>query len=139
MNCSICERKLNDYLEGKLSSDLSNEMKDHLEHCETCMEIYSGLQLLETLIQKEKEVMLSPFLDNKVMDLIRPKMTIEREVKFQRILQPLFIAASIMLALLGGIKVGNLYNSAKTDKQVPIELALMDDLSMESFNTITQK
>jgi predicted anti-sigma-YlaC factor YlaD len=140
MNCSICEKNLNDYLEGKLSSDLSKEVKYHFENCETCQELYRALRLVEQIIQEEKGIMPSPYLTNKVMDLIHPKnKIIGRASKFQRNLQPLLIAASITLALLGGIKAGNIYSSVKIVKQVPIELVLMDDLSMESVNMITQE
>lgn len=140
MNCSICKKNLPDYLEGKLSPEFSREVEHHLEHCNNCQELYRALWLVEQIIKDEKGVLPSPNITNKVMDLIHPKNRInERESIFQRNLQPLLIAASITLALLGGIKAGNIYSSVKTVKQVPIELVLMDDLSMESVNMITQE
>jgi predicted anti-sigma-YlaC factor YlaD len=140
MNCTVCENNLNGYLEGKLPAELTKEVINHLKHCESCQELYKAIRMLDQLIIEEKETNPSPYLTNQVMNLIqRQDHAINGESKFQRILQPLLIAASITVAVLGGISFGNLYNSAKTEKQVPVELALMDDLSMESVNMLTQE
>jgi predicted anti-sigma-YlaC factor YlaD len=140
MNCSICENNLNGYLEGKLSPELTKEVINHLKHCESCQELYNAIRVLDHLILKEKETNPSPYLTSHVMNLIQPHdKVITRESMFQRILQPTLIAASITLAILGGMKAGNIYSSAKNDRHVPIELALMDDLTLESVDMITQE
>lgn len=41
MNCTIFIRKLNDYIEGNMTNDLSHAMMIHLEHCEKCRRIYN--------------------------------------------------------------------------------------------------
>ncbi len=140
MKCSICEKHLNDYLEGELSSDLSNEIIFHLEHCVECRLLYDALLTTEQLILEEKELDPSPYLTTSVMNMIQSKSTINVDgTKYQRIIQPLYIAASITIAVLGGIRIGNLYNTTQQAQKVPVELALMDDLSMESVNMITQE
>lgn len=140
MNCSVCENNLNGYLEGKLPTELTKKVINHLKHCESCQQLYKAIRMLDQLIIEEKETSPSPYLTSQVMNLIQRKdIAITGESKFQRILQPLFIAASITVAVLVGNRFGNLYNSAKTEKQVPVELALMDDLAMESVNMLTQE
>jgi predicted anti-sigma-YlaC factor YlaD len=139
MNCSICEKELNNYLERKLTPDLMKEMRQHLEHCRSCQDLYDVLLSIDQLIMEDKKIVPSSDLTNRVMNSIRPvSMIIRIETKFQRVLQPLLIAASITLAVLGGMTIGNIYSSTKSAQKVPIELALMDDLSMESFDMITQ-
>jgi predicted anti-sigma-YlaC factor YlaD len=140
MNCSVCEKNLNGYLDGKLSPELTKDVINHLSHCETCQELYKANRLLDQLILEEKGTSPSPYLTTRVMNLIQPEnKTITIEPKMIRFLQPLLIAASITLAIVGGMKAGNIYSSAKNEKQVPIELALMDDLALESFDVITQE
>lgn len=140
MNCTICEKRLTDYLEGKLPSYLSDEMQNHLEHCSQCRALLDALRATDQLIREERGTVPSRDLTNQIMNLIKPKdKTRITDDKFQRILQPILVAASITIAVLGGIRFGNLYNSAKTGKQVPVELALMDDLAMESVNMLTQE
>jgi len=140
MNCSVCKNNLNGYLEGKLSTELTKEMINHLKHCESCQELYKAIRMLEQLIIEEKETNPSPYLTSHVMNLIQPQnKEITVESKFQRFLQPLLIAASITLAIVGGMKAGNIYSSAKNDRHVPMELALMDDFSLESVDLITQE
>lgn len=140
MNCSECKNNLNGYLEGNLTPELGREVTNHLIDCESCGELFTALRSLDQLILKEKVTVPSQFLTNRVMNLIQTQnKVITDENKFQRILQPLLIAASITLAILGGVKAGNIYNSAVANKQIPVELALMDDLSLESFDMITQE
>jgi predicted anti-sigma-YlaC factor YlaD len=140
MNCSVCENNLNGYLEGKLSTELTKEVINHLKHCESCQELCTALRSLDQLILNEKVTIPSPYLTSRVMNLIRTQnRVIAGENKLQRILQPLLIAASITLAILGGVKAGNIYSTTRANKQVPVELALMDDLSLESVDIITQE
>lgn len=140
MNCSVCEKKLNDYLEVKLPAELAKEVNDHLKFCESCQDLYKVIRMLDQLILEEKEINPSPYLTNHVMNSIRPQNDrVKGESRIQRVIQPLLVAASIMLAILGGMKAGNIYSSAIDNIQVPIELALMDDLSLESVDLITQE
>ena len=41
MNCTMFSRKLNDYIEGNISNDLSLAMENHIDHCEKCRKIYN--------------------------------------------------------------------------------------------------
>ncbi len=139
MNCEICEIELNNYLERKLTPDQTKEVKQHLENCLSCQDLYEALKAIDQLILEDKRTQLSAGLTNRVMFAISPKSKLIRiETKFQKVLQPLLIAASITLAVLGGMTIGNIYSSSKSSQKTPIELALMDDLSMESFDMITQ-
>ena len=139
MDCLNCEKHINDYQEGKLSPDQMAAVKQHLKSCSSCLELHNTLLSLEQLIQNEKRTVPSSGLTDRVMNSIRPENRILRlETKLQHVLQPLLIAASITLAILGGMSIGNSYNSIKSAQKVPIELALMDDLSIESFDMIIQ-
>ncbi len=139
MNCIECEKLLFDFLEGKLSPDQMKEVKQHLNRCPSCLELHNILISVEQLILKDKRAVPTSDLTDRVMNSLRSESKIVHlETKLQRVLQPLLIAASITLAILGGMSIGNNYNARKSVQKVPIELALMDDLSIESFDIIMQ-
>lgn len=139
MDCLNCEKHMNYFLEGKLSPDQTAAVEQHMNSCPSCLELHNTLLFVEQLIQKDRRVVPSSGLTDRVMNSILAENKIIRlETRIQQILQPLLIAASITLAILGGISIGNSYNGNKSAQNVPIELALMDDLSIESFDMITQ-
>jgi predicted anti-sigma-YlaC factor YlaD len=139
MNCSICEIYLADYLDGILPPDLIHEVQNHLEDCVNCKLLYDALLSTNQLIAEEKGVIPSSGLTDRVMVLVQQRNRIvAAETNQPGIFQPLLIAASITIAVLAGIRVGNLYYTTRPAKQVPVELSLMDDFSMESVDMITR-
>ncbi len=138
MNCSSCQQKLESYINGTLSEDMQQNLRIHLEECEKCHEVYSGMVILNRAIQQERSVTSNPFLATRIMEQInQPEETlVHKSFGWSRVLQPVLLTASVALALFMGIAAGNLYSSTKVQNSVPEELMLMDDASIESLNLI---
>ncbi|HOO44986.1 MAG TPA: zf-HC2 domain-containing protein [Deltaproteobacteria bacterium] len=52
MNCRICARLLQEYLEDSLSEELINELNTHLKQCRRCEIFFRTYSLTVTLSQR---------------------------------------------------------------------------------------
>lgn len=140
MNCSLCRKKMDSYISGSLHGDVKKDVRTHLDGCRECSKLYAALHITNQVINQEKEIKSNPFLATRVMTQIESKEEITSTVgglALTRILQPVFLTASIVLALFIGIYAGNSYQTKTTaQNMVPEELLLLNDASMESLNLI---
>jgi predicted anti-sigma-YlaC factor YlaD len=61
MNCKICSKLLQEYLEDNISEDLMNELNNHLRECERCGIFFRTYSLTITLSrQTETPCCVSP-------------------------------------------------------------------------------
>ncbi len=134
MNCSSCQREFEAYRSGALPGDQRTKVEAHLKDCRKCMEQYRLFVLTERVIGEEKEVQSNPFLQTRIMAEIERAAVILQVPVFtwSRFLKPVMIAASLAVAMLAGITIGNATGGAPARQSIPEELALMDDLSLES-------
>ncbi len=138
MNCSSCQKQLESYIAGNVSGDISKSLKTHLEECEQCHQVYTAMVITNKVINREKELKVNPFISTRIMEHInqQEEVSVNRSFGWTRVLQPVFLAASVALALYIGISAGNLYQNTTAQNSIPEELMLMDDASMESLNLI---
>lgn len=109
--------KCNDYLD-KLSTiksvnELNNEEKIHAQECEACKHKTEEYASFLTLIEKEKQSTISPFIATRIM------AKIEQPVKQPLFHMPAFAtAAAITITLLLGFASGYIFdNSNNIDEQ----------------------
>jgi hypothetical protein len=102
--------------------------------------VYAALLITNRMMNQEKEIKSNPYLATRVMTQIESEEEITSTIEslgLIRILHPVFLTASIVLALFIGIYAGNNYQTKTTaQNMVPEEFLLMDDASMESLNLI---
>lgn len=138
MNCLTCQNNLVAYLEEKLPVEIQRNTAAHLESCNQCRELYNEMKLVYNLIEDEKAIVSNPFLVTRVMTAIENQETaLNKEPVHKRIMQTALIAASISIAVLGGIEAGNLYTTAPEKKAIPDEMVFMNDTALESLNIYT--
>lgn len=138
MNCSTCQNNLIAYLEEKLPIGMQSDIADHLESCTKCLDLFTEMKITYGIIDAEKAIECNPFLATRVMAAIESKeITLNREPAFKRILQTALIAASITIAVLGGMEAGTLYSTVPANKVIPDEMVYMNDAALESLNIFT--
>jgi predicted anti-sigma-YlaC factor YlaD len=141
MNCQLCQKELEVYREGRLSPDMKTQVEIHLKNCKECAKVYRMLQLIDNVIGKEKELISNPFLSTRIMSAIEnPEASVSgRVVVLRRALRAVLLTASLSTAIFAGIVVGKIYKPAIGDKQIPVELALMDDSALESTSMLSNE
>jgi len=139
MKCQLCQENLEAYQEDRLSSGMINQVESHLKTCDSCKRL-SEIQILAgRVISVEKETDADPFLATRVMAQIERLDTesFENIPLVSRILRPALITLSLSAAVLFGIMLGNLSRPAGNAGKIPLELALINDASLESVDILS--
>ena len=139
MNCSDCISKIGSFIEGTLSIGEKQQMEIHFSTCDACKHMHDELIQDFAILESEKSTAHNPFIATRVMAAITEiEKPTARQIGYKKILQPLFIAASIVFAIAGGIKVGTLYSNIATLQIETDNLSFLDDAKLESLQTFEQ-
>jgi anti-sigma factor RsiW len=141
MNCQLCQKFSDAYYKGNLPDDTKTQVEDHLATCNECAESYKILALADRVINEEKELLSNPFLITRIMERIENIETplIKTIPVYKRIIRPVIITASLAAAIFMGIMIGNIYKPGSNLQVIPLELALIDDASIESVNILSNE
>lgn len=135
MNCIGYSNMIDEYFEGKLGVDEKFAFENHLTTCPECSELVRLQKLAERIISEEKNSYPGFYLTGKIMNRIEESGN-EPGGDLIRILRPALITISIAAAIFAGILIGN-FSSVPRQRAIPIELTLMNDVSIESLNLLT--
>lgn len=133
MNCKECQNSLNEYLDKKLDDTAYLQVTKHLTDCHACGRQYALVTIAENVINEEKQIPSNPFLATRVMAEIKNQQVRVKIPVYQRTLQPLFIAASLTIAIAFGVLAGNMYKPVASQQNVPEELVYINDATLESL------
>jgi predicted anti-sigma-YlaC factor YlaD len=139
MNCQLCQKELDAYYEDRLSDDTKTQVEAHLNLCAACVESYRIKLLSESVINQEKAISPDSYLSERIMSLIEnSEETGYRAMPaFSRILKPVLIATSLAAAIFVGVLIGNIYEPSVRNMSRPVELALIDDVALESVEVLS--
>ncbi len=129
------------YRDGKLPRDMMTQVESHLKACETCSGIYRLQVLADKVIDQEKELQPDPFLATRVMTRIDnlEGSGYKPATAFIRVLKPVLVTVSMAAAIFFGIMLGNLSSPVTDRETIPVELALIDDATIESVNILSNE
>ena len=141
MNCQLCQKELDAYREGRLSDDMRTQVEAHLKLCAECAESYRIESLAESVINQEKVISPDDYLTSRIMARIEnPEETGYRTISpFRRILKPALIMTSMAAAIFAGVLIGNIYKPSVQELSRPVELALIDDVAIESVDILSNQ
>jgi len=141
MNCQFCQQISDDYFGGKLSGDMRSKVEAHLQNCEDCTESYNLLSFAEKVIESEKEIDPDQFLTARIMAGIEAHEESARKISspFKRILRPALIATALAAAVFAGVMIGNLYMPSTRVLSKPVEFALIDDITIEAVDVLSNE
>jgi hypothetical protein len=141
MNCQLCQKELNAYREGILSDDMITQVEAHLKLCAECDECYRIELLADSVINQEKGIIPDNYLTSRIMAKIEnPEETGYITISpFIRILKPALIMTSLAAAIFVGVLIGNIYKPSARDMSRPVELALIDDIAIESVDNLSNQ
>jgi len=138
MNCQLCQKELDAWRDGKLQGDMKIQVESHVKACETCSGIFRLQLLADKVIDREKEIQADPFRITRIMAGIDNLKSsgYEPANPFIRVLKPVLVTVSMAAAIFFGIMLGNLSEPVTDRDAIPVELALIDDASIESVNIL---
>ena len=141
MNCQLCQKESDAYRDGNLSADMRAQVEAHLGECEKCAESYKLLTLAYRVIKEERELLSNPFLSTRIMTRIENIETSGYKTvsTYNRILRPVIIATSLAAAIFFGVIMGNIYKPSSNDEAIPVELALINDATIESVDVLSNE
>jgi len=141
MNCRICQEESENYRGGKLPDDLRIQVERHLKECPECADIYKMDSIADSIINKEKELVPSTDLTDRIMDKIENADYYDNRfsLPFRRALRPALLITSMAAAIFVGVLIGNIYKPAATSFSRPLELSLMDDAAIESIDILSNE
>jgi predicted anti-sigma-YlaC factor YlaD len=141
MNCQSCQKEFDSYREGTLPAYMKTQVETHLKACEKCAGIYQLQTLAERVIIQEKEILSNPFLAARILTRIEDLETSGYKTipVFRRLIKPALITVSLAAAIVYGVIIGNIYQPLRAKETVPVELALIDDATIESVNLLSNE
>ena len=139
MNCQLCQKESDAYLGGRLSDDMRTQIEAHLQSCEECAESYNLQSLAEKVITQEKAINPDFYLTTRIMTRLENSEYEARKITSPliRVVKPAFIMVSMAAAIFAGVLIGNIYKPSASVLSKPVELALMDDITIESVNILS--
>jgi len=108
MNCISCREKLFFYLNNDLSQEGNAEIEKHLENCPLCKTEFEKISNFESIINLEKDLKPNPFIATRIVQKLAENDN--KTFIWKQKLQPVLFSFLIVIALLGGISLGNSYN-----------------------------
>lgn len=141
MNCQLCQKELDAYHGGRLSDDMRTQVEAHLKLCAECAESFRIELFADSVINKEKVIDPDDNLTSRIMARIEnPEETGYRTISlFGRILKPALIMTSMAAAIFAGVLIGNIYTPSDRNMSRPVELALIDDIAIESVDILSNQ
>lgn len=138
MNCKQCQKEMDASRQGLTTGDMMTQVESHLKMCASCADIYMMYEVAEKVFKAEKETEPDPFIVTRVMASIG-KQQYKNETGLIRIAGPALLSLSAAAAVFIGIIIGNLSLPAGTNEKIPVELALINDASLESVETLSNE
>jgi predicted anti-sigma-YlaC factor YlaD len=141
MNCKLCQKESDSYLAGRLSDDMRTQIEEHLLKCADCANIYRMLTLADRVMNLEKTTSPEVYLASRIMARIEiPDITGYKTINpFVRVLKPVLIMTSMAAAIFAGVLIGNTYKPYVGEHPRPVELALIDDVAIESVDILSNE
>jgi predicted anti-sigma-YlaC factor YlaD len=141
MNCQLCRKELDAYRGGKLHDDMRTQVEDHLKQCEECADIFRIQSLADLVIDNEKTINPDNYLASRIMARIEnhEEAGYRTISPFIRVLKPALIMTSMAAAIFAGVLIGNIYSPTVRDMSRPVELALIDDVAIESVDILSNQ
>ena len=143
MNCSLCQKELEAYREGRLPDGIRIQVKLHLENCKECTELYRLENLADKVMNEVKALQSNPFLSTRIMagiDVLERNRESHKHIPaYQKVLTPFIIGLSVAAAVLIGVVVGNINKPTLPSNAIPVEMSYMNDAAIESVDLLSNQ
>ncbi|MBU2651065.1 MAG: zf-HC2 domain-containing protein [Bacteroidetes bacterium] len=106
MDCKTFYGKLPDYFRKEPDPEFKREMDKHMEGCVDCQRLAERIQSLETLIDREKEVKVNPFMTSRILNYLENRMAVPETPRIY-FWKPALVTLGLLAAMAVGITLGS--------------------------------
>ena len=111
MGCKETRNKLSDYSDEK---ELTDEIRAHLLSCPDCNRAWQHILVTESIIESEKEEIISPFFMTRLEAAIESDY--QQETHFYNVLKPKLAAVFVVAGMLIGIMLPFVFQATHEQK-----------------------
>lgn len=155
MNCKEFKNRIPDYLDQKLTIDLTNQFNEHLKNCSECSLLFEKMNNTLLLLNKPDRIAEQPYyytqLKQKMENRLQQNESFWHVLISKKVLQPILYLGSIIIAVYIGILIGSgtptttqYAEKTKTDTsyiEVLAQYQYFNELELESIekNSISEE
>ncbi|MGE0090417.1 MAG: zf-HC2 domain-containing protein [Bacteroidales bacterium] len=111
MNCKEFKNRIPDYLDQKLTIDLTNRFNEHLKNCSNCSLLFEKMENTLSLLNKPDRISEQPYYYTQLKQKMENKLVQNESfwhvLQTKKVLQPVLYLGSIMIAVYIGILIGS--------------------------------
>jgi len=113
MNCKEFKNRIPDYLDQKLTIDLTNQFNEHLKNCSNCSLLFEKMNNTLLLLNKPdtNRIAEQPYyytqLKQKMENRLQQNESFLHILVTKKVLQPILYLGSIIIAVYIGILIGS--------------------------------
>ena len=123
------------FLEGSLSSEREQEIREHLETCSGCREFVEVLRTSLSIIEKEKNTALNPYFYQALKAKIENRATSEKSKGLIRILQPAIFTVLLIAGISFGVMMGAKVTGIQTSQNTVDEMYYFNEMGDEPIES----
>ncbi len=135
MDCKQVKNNLIFYHYGELSPQQSEEIKKHLQTCQSCAADYQKLSAVLDYAAAEARSEPNPYIWTRVKARLEQSGEYTPVPAWVRVLQPVLLVALVVVGLFLGIQLGNLYTRPDLSGDLAMEQLENQDLFI-SLNSL---
>ncbi len=123
------------YLEGALSQEREQEIREHLEGCSGCREFLEVLQSSLSVIEKEKRPEVNPYFYQTLKARMENRAAEKRNFSYRRVLQPVFFAVLLVIGISFGLMMGAKVTGNQTAESTAGDMYYFNEMSSEPIES----
>ncbi|MBU1013139.1 MAG: hypothetical protein KKG99_09030 [Bacteroidetes bacterium] len=138
MKCKKVHKLINPFLNGSMDVEKSGLFHSHLSECRSCEKLVREMSSTLSILDKQKRVIPDPFMHTRILQEIENRQSTNVLFNIRRILQPIMVAAILIIGIYIGIGLGNSYVSegeeiASADNRTLVDEFLFNEMDYEPF------
>ncbi len=133
MHCNQVQQKLIFYVEKELSQRENDFVVSHLDTCSHCASLADELSAILAVIEKDKEVRMNPYFLTRVEQRLASLRQPVEMTPAVRLLRWVPVAASIILAIWAGVKLGGTFTATQVPTQQVTENIYPEDVFQDNL------
>jgi len=136
MKCKEVHKLITPFLNGSMDVKKSELFHSHLTECSSCEKLVKELSATLSILDKQKRVLPDPFMHTRILQEIENRQNTSVLLSVMRILQPIMVAAILVIGIYLGIGLGNSYVSkgeeiASADNRTLVDEFLFNEMDYE--------
>lgn len=136
MKCKEVHKLIGPFLNGLLDEKKSKLFHSHLSECNSCEKLVNEMSATLLILDNQKRLLPDPFMHTRIMQEIENRKHTNVVFRLGRILQPIMVAAILIIGIYVGIGLGNSYTSeseeiASADSHSLVDEFLFNEMDYE--------